>query len=207
MWHRPRKPVLHYFTMDHTLLLSGIAKHISLEKEEEAYFVSLLHQKKVRKKQLLLEEGEINSKLNYVTEGCLRSYAVDKNGFEHVLQFAPPGWWIADMHSILTQKPARLNIDAIEDSEIIFMLKPDFDALLLRMPKFEHYFRILAQNALATYQYRQIDHLSLSAMERYANFCQLYPSLIRSLPQKQVASYIGVTPEFLSKMLNTMIIK
>jgi CRP-like cAMP-binding protein len=199
--------LLYYFTMDHNLLLSGIAKHIDLQKEEEEYFVSLLHQKRVKKKQLLLEEGEVNSKLSYVTEGCLRSYAVDKNGFEHVLQFAPPGWWIVDMHSMLEQKPARLNIDAIEDSEIIFMFKPDFDTLILQVPKFEHYFRILAQNALATYQYRQIDHLSLSAMERYINFCKIYPSLIRSLPQKQVASYIGVTPEFLSKMLNTTIIR
>lgn len=193
--------------MDHTLLLSAIAKHVSLEKEEEEYVVSLLHSKKVKKKQFLLEEGEVNSKIIYVTEGCLRSYAVDKNGFDHVLQFAPPEWWIVDMYSAITQQPARLNIDAVEDSRLVFILKPDFDALLLKIPKLERYFRILGQNALATYQYRQIDHLSLSAIERYANFCQTYPSLIRTLPQKQVASYIGVTPEFLSKMLNNTIVK
>ncbi|WP_426670840.1 Crp/Fnr family transcriptional regulator [Mucilaginibacter sp. McL0603] len=193
--------------MDHTLLLSAIAKHISLEKEEEEYLIQFLHPKKIKKKQLLLEEGEVNSKLIYVTGGCLRSYAVDKNGFEHVLQFAPPGWWIGDMHSQLEQLPARLNIDAVEDSEIIFILKPDFDALLLKVPKLERYFRILGQNALAAYQYRQIDHLSLPAIERYGNFCKMYPSLIRTLPQKQVASYIGVTPEFLSKMLNNAIVK
>ena len=193
--------------MDYKLLLSGITKYISLEKGEEEYAMSLLHAKKVKKKQLLLEEGEVNSKLIYVTEGCLRSYAVDKNGFDHVLQFAPSGWWIVDMHSIVTQQPARLNIDAVEDSQVIFIPKQDFDVLLLKVPKLERYFRILGQNALATYQYRQIDHLSLSAMERYANFCKTYPSLIRTLPQKQVASYIGVTPEFLSKMLNNTIVK
>jgi CRP-like cAMP-binding protein len=193
--------------MDHTLLLSGIAKYVSLEKGEEEYLVSLMHAKKVKKKQFLLEEGQVNSKIIFVTEGCLRSYAVDKNGFDHVLQFAPSEWWIVDMHSLITQQPARLNIDAVEDSQVIFILRNDFDDLLLKAPKLERYFRILGQNALATYQYRQIDHLSLSAMERYANFCQTYPSLIRTLPQKQVASYIGVTPEFLSKMLNTTIVK
>jgi CRP-like cAMP-binding protein len=166
-----------------------------------------MHAKKVKKKQFLLEEGQVNSKIIFVTEGCLRSYAVDKNGFDHVLQFAPSEWWIVDMHSLITQQPARLNIDAVEDSQVIFILRNDFDDLLLKAPKLERYFRILGQNALATYQYRQIDHLSLSAMERYANFCQTYPSLIRTLPQKQVASYIGVTPEFLSKMLNTTIVK
>lgn len=193
--------------MNHALLLSGIAKHISLEKEEQEYLIQFLHSKKVKKKQFLLEEGEINSRLFYVTDGCLRSYAVDKNGFEHVLQFAPPGWWIGDMHSMLEQQPARLNIDAVEDSEIVFMFKPDFDALLLKIPKLERYFRILGQNAIATYQYRLIDNLSLPAIDRYSNFCKTYPSLIRTLPQKQVASYIGVTPEFLSKMLNNMIVK
>jgi hypothetical protein len=86
-------------------------------------------------------------------------------------------------------------------------MKPDMDALQLKVPKFERFGRILAEKAMATYQHRQIDNVTLSAMERYTNFCQLYPSLIRTLPQKQVASYIGVTPEFLSKMLNTVVMK
>jgi CRP-like cAMP-binding protein len=195
----PRKNVL---PMDQSLLFSAITRHAVLEKEEEEYLRGLLHFKKIRKRQLVLEQGETQSKLIYVTGGCLRSYSVDKNGFEHVLQFAPPGWWIADMLSLAGQQPARLNIDAIEDSEIQWINKPDFDTLMLKIPRLERYFRILGQNALATYQYRLIDHLSLPAIERYGNFCKTYPSLIRTLPQKQVASYIGVTPEFLSKMLN-----
>jgi hypothetical protein len=124
-----------------------------------------------------------------------------------VLQFAPPGWWIVDMRSYITGEPARLNIDAIDDSEYIFFNKADFEELNLKVPKFERFNRILGQNAIATYQHRQIDNAIFAAMERYANFCQLYPSLIKTLPQKQVASYIGVTPEFLSKMLNTTIVK
>jgi CRP-like cAMP-binding protein len=155
----------------------------------------------------VLEEGEVNNRVTFVTSGCLRSYAVDKNGGEHVLQFAPAGWWIVDMRSLLNQEPARLNIDAIEETEIFFIYKNDMDALREKVPAFERFGRILAEKAMATYQHRQIDNMILNAMERYTNFCQLYPSLIVSLPQKQVASYIGVTPEFLSKMLNTVIMK
>jgi CRP-like cAMP-binding protein len=175
--------------MDHSLLLSNIAKHVALDKAEEEYLTSLLHYKKAKRKQFVLEEGDVSSKIIFVTSGCLRSYAVDKNGTEYVLQFAPAGWWIVDMRSYITGEPARLNIDAI------------------KVPKFERFNRILGQNAIATYQHRQIDNAIFAAMERYANFCQLYPSLIKTLPQKQVASYIGVTPEFLSKMLNTQIVK
>ncbi|MBK0378746.1 Crp/Fnr family transcriptional regulator [Mucilaginibacter segetis] len=193
--------------MDYSLILSNITKHINLYKEEEEYFISLLHYKRVKKRQYLLEEGEVNTKLTFVTQGCLRSYAVDKNGGEHVLQFAPPNWWIVDMRSFIKQEPARLNIDAIEDSEVIYIMKTDMDELQIQVPKFERFGRILAQNAMASYQHRQIDNVTLSAIERYTSFCHLYPSLILTLPQKQVASYIGVTPEFLSKMLNTVVIK
>lgn len=193
--------------MNHNLLLSNIAKYVTLNSEEEQQLVSLFHYKKVRRRQFVLEEGDISSKSFFVISGCLRSYAVDKNGTEHVLQFAPPGWWITDMRSYVNNEPARLNIDAIEDSEYLYIHKNDFEELNLRVPKFEHFNRIIGQNAIATYQHRQIDNATLSAMERYANFCYLYPPLIKTLPQKQIASYIGVTPEFLSKMLNTTIIK
>ncbi|RWY49973.1 Crp/Fnr family transcriptional regulator [Mucilaginibacter gilvus] len=193
--------------MDYAPILNNIAKYVTLTEEEEIYFTSFLHYKKVKRKQYLLEAGDVNTKISFVTNGCLRSYAVDKNGGEHVLQFAPPGWWIVDMRSMLTHEPARLNIDAIEETELFYILKADLDALQLKYPKFERFGRMLAENAMATYQHRQIDNMILNAIERYSNFCTLYPSLILSLPQKQVASYIGVTPEFLSKMLNTVVIK
>ncbi|OOQ59947.1 Crp/Fnr family transcriptional regulator [Mucilaginibacter pedocola] len=192
--------------MEYTPILNNIAKYVTLTEEEEIYFTSFLHYKKVKRKQYLLEAGDINTKISFVFNGCLRSYAVDKNGTEHVLQFAPVGWWIVDMRSMLTREPARLNIDAIEETELFYILKPDMDALQQKYPKFERFSRMLAENAMATYQHRQIDNMILSAKERYLNFCTLYPSLILSLPQKQVASYIGVTPEFLSKMLNTVVL-
>ncbi|MFD0794253.1 Crp/Fnr family transcriptional regulator [Mucilaginibacter litoreus] len=193
--------------MEHQLLLDNIAKHVALTEEEQQQLKSRFHYKKVKRKQFLLEAGDVSTRSIFVISGCLRSYAVDKNGTEHVLQFAPSGWWITDMRSLLSGEPARLSIDAIEESEILFISRNDFEELNALIPKFEHFNRVIAQNAIATYQHRQIDNSILSAMERYGNFCELYPSLIRSLPQKQVASYIGVTPEFLSKMLNTTLVK
>lgn len=187
--------------MKETLLLQHIAMHISLTAEEEAYFISILQYRKIKKKHFLYQEGEVNRSRAFVVEGCLRSYSVDRNGFEHVLQFAPPGWWIGDMQSMIKQEPGTLYIDAIDDSEVILLLKTDVEKIYTAIPKFERFFRILAENALAAYQHRLIGSLSLPAKERYENFCRLYPSLIQCLPQKQVASYIGVTPEFLSKML------
>ena len=187
--------------MDASLLLQHISKHITLTPEEERYFISLLHNRKIKKRQFLTQEGDITKGPAFVTEGIMRSYSLDKNGFEHVIQFAPPGWWIGDMNSMVRQQPGTLYCDALEDSEVLWLWKSDLDKLYGAVPIFERLFRILAENAIGTYQARLINILSLPAKERYANFCQQYPSLINCLPQKQIASYIGVTPEFLSKML------
>lgn len=188
--------------MTKDLLLSSIAKHVHISVEEEGLIISMLKNKKLRRKQFLLQEGDIQQYAVFVTAGCLRSYSIDKSGFEHILQFAPPGWWIGDMRSYILQQPGTLYIDAVDDSEMLMLLKSDLDQLYISIPKLERFFRIIAENALATYQHRLLDNLGLSALERYNNFCRLYPSLIQCLPQKQVASYIGVTPEFLSRMLN-----
>ena len=193
--------------MKHELLLQHIAKHIKLSSPEEDQLVALLKTKKLRRRQFLLREGDIQQHAVFVLEGCLRSYSIDKNGFEHILQFAPPGWWIGDMYSFIKKQPGTLYIDAVDNSEMLLLGKDDLEQLYADIPKLERFFRIIAENALAAYQHRLVDNLSLSAKERYANFCQLYPSLIECLPQKLVAAYIGVTPEFLSKMLNQSPIK
>ena len=188
--------------MNYSLLLKSIAKQVNLTGEEEQHLVSVLGFKKVKKKRFLFQEGDVTKQAIFVTNGCLRSYSIDKNGFEHILQFAPAGWWIGDMRSMITQEPGTLYIDGVEDSEIILIQKNDLDNLYTAIPKLERFFRILAEHSLATYQHRLIDNLSLSALERYNNFCKRYPSLVENLSQKQVAAYIGVTPEFLSKMLS-----
>jgi len=135
-----------------------------------------------------------------VLSGCLRGYTVDSNGFEHVLSFAPADWWMGDMYSLTTQKPGNLYVEALEDTEVLLLPKISQDKLFEQIPQLERYFRILAEKSLVAYQQRMVDGLSLNAAERYKRFCNRYPTLIFHLPQKQIAAYIGVTPEFFSKM-------
>jgi len=189
--------------MDATLLLQSIARHINLTAEEEAHFSSILRYRAIKKKQFLTHEGETSRGPAFVITGLLRSYSIDNNGNEHVIQFAPPGWWVGDIGSMIHQRPSILSVDALEDSEVLYITEADVEDLYERIPKFERFWRILTQNALAAHQSRLVSILSMPAKDRYAEFCRLYPSLIDCLPQKQIASYIGVTPEFLSKMLNT----
>lgn len=186
--------------MNHSLILESILKHIPLDKKEETYFVSLLNEKKLKKKQFLVHENEFNTFSTFVVKGCLRSYSVDRNGFEHIIQFAPPGWWIADMASVLSNQPGKLNIDALEDSEMLLLNRKDQLTLFEKVPKFERFFRIITENSIAANSHRLIDYMGLSAQERYFTFCNRYPMLMKTLPQKQIAAYIGVTPEFLSKI-------
>jgi CRP-like cAMP-binding protein len=186
--------------MSFDLILKNIARHIDLDEEERTFFTSLLHAKQIKRKQFLLLEGEISKDSIFVTQGCLRGYTVDKNGFEHVLSFAPPNWWIADMYSLLTQNPANLNIEALVDTDVLTLSQKDQERLYLRVPKFERFFRIIIEKSLVSNQQRLIDNFSLTAEERYLNFCKRYPGLIETVPLKQIASFIGITPEFLSKL-------
>lgn len=191
--------------MNSSHIIRNIEQHISLDEEEKVKFLSMLSSKKVRFRQYLLEEGDICHQSFFVNTGCLRAFSVDKNGVEHVLSFAPEGWWIADLYSLISQKPGNLFIEALKESEVLILTKDNQLKLYQDIPKFERLFRILAENALVASQQRLNDNLSLSAEERYENFCKKYPTLINTLPQKQIASYIGVTPEFFSKMKNRML--
>jgi CRP-like cAMP-binding protein len=186
--------------MNKAIILEGVNKHITLTKKEEDYFVSFLQEKKLKKKQFLVHENEFNKYTAFVNKGCLRSYSIDRNGFEHIIQFAPPGWWIADIASVISNQPGKLNIDALEDSEILLLSREDQLNIFEKVPKFERFFRIITENSIAANSHRLIDYMGLTAQERYFTFCNRYPMLMQSLPQKQIASYIGVTPEFLSKV-------
>jgi CRP-like cAMP-binding protein len=190
-----------------SLILNNLAKHIHLTREEQEIFSNYLQQKKIKRKQFLLTDGDICKHSIFVAAGCLRGYTVDKSGIEHVLNFAPPDWWIADMYSLLSQKPGILNIEALEDTDVLLLSKTNQEKLYLQIPKFEHFFRIIVENSLVASQQRLIDGLSLTAEERYNNFCKRYPTLIDHLPKKQIASYIGVTPEFFSRMRSEMVRK
>ena len=189
------------------LILNNISGYIHIDEKDKAFFVSLLKPMKLKRRQMLLKEGEICRFSSFVTQGCLRGFSVDENGFEHVLNFAPANWWIADMYSLITQKPGVLNIEALENTEILTLSKVSQEELYVKVPVFERFFRIITENSLVTYQQRLIDNLSLTAEERYNNFCRRYPTLITYLPSKQIAAYIGVTPEFFSKMRHQMLKK
>lgn len=186
--------------METSLILKNVSKHIDLQTNEASLFISLLKEKQVKRKQHLLREHEVSYHSIFVNTGCLRGYSLDKNGYEHILQFAPPGWWIADMYSMLTLLPGELFIEALEDTEVLLLHIEDRERLMREVPKFERFFRIIIENSLITFRQRLLENLGLPARERYLLFCKRYPTLIECLPQKQIAAYIGVTPEFLSKM-------
>jgi CRP-like cAMP-binding protein len=186
--------------MHRSLIVEHTQKIIQLSDLEQDYFYALLQEKTRLRKEFFLREGALCEDSAFVLSGCLRAYSVDENGVEHILQFAPQNWWITDMFSLLSGKPALLNIDALEDSKILILSKSNQELLYEKVPKFERYFRILIQNSTVASRQRVLDNLELSAKERFAKFCKTYPSLINSLPQKQIAAYIGVTPEFMSKM-------
>lgn len=187
-----------------TLILDNVGKHVNLTPAEKEIFTHMLQPKQLKRKQHWVAYGDICRHSAFVISGCLRGYTVDNNGYEHVLSFAPRDWWMADMYSLLSHQPGNLNIEALEDTEMLLLPKSSQEELYQQVPKFERVFRILAEKSLVAYQQRLIDNLSLPAAERYDRFCKRYPTLIHHLPQKQIASYIGVTPEFFSKMRKGM---
>jgi CRP-like cAMP-binding protein len=186
--------------METTLILKNVAKHITLTEEEIKTFLSLLEYKSMKRKKLYLREGEVCKYSGFVSEGALKSFTVDEDGKEHILSFATPGWWISDMYSLISQKPAVLNIEAIADAEVLLLSRENQQRLFEAVPKFERFFRILVENSLVASQQRLIDNLSSSAQERYLHFIQKYPTIPTCVPQHNIASYLGITPEFLSKI-------
>jgi len=158
--------------MDFTLLFHNFAKHIPLTKTEEKLITSLLEFKVIKPKDFLVQQGEISKHSAFVLNGCLRGYTIDSNGIEHVLSFAPKDWWIADMYSLLSQKPGNLNIEAMVDTEVALISKTNQEKLYEKVPKLERFFRIIIEKSLVAYQQRLNDNLSLTANERYMKFAK-----------------------------------
>jgi CRP-like cAMP-binding protein len=177
-----------------------VLRHVSLSEEQAATFISFLRNKKIKKKEVLLHAGAIAKDAAFVVSGCFRSFQFDENGNEVILQFAPENWWITDNYSFISQQPNRISIDCIESGEIFLLSREDQKKLFDVAPPFERYFRIISENALVAHQQLVMDNLGLTAQERYEKFCRRYPTLVDKIAQKHIASYIGVTPEFLSKM-------
>ena len=183
--------------MNNSLILKNISKHIHLNEEETEYFKSILQVKKLKKKELLIQPGMVSTCENFINLGCMRVYTVDEKGFEHNIYFAVEDWWIGDFYSFITGLPANCYIEALEDTELIQIYKPDLEALYQKVPKFERFFRILIQRAFISQQERINQNLSFTAEQKYLYFINKYPHLEQRLTQKMISSYLGITPEFL----------
>lgn len=190
--------------MSYDPLIKYIEDYISLSEKEAEILKSLTRIKKIRKRQFVVEQGEVCRYENYVVEGCLRCYHLDEEGQEHIVQFAVEDWWIADLQSFLTQAPANFSVDAIEPSILIQFRYNDLQKLYEKIPKLNQFFRLIIQNAFVASQKRIVASYSKDAGKRYIEFRNRYPNIEKRVPNYMVASYLGITPEFLSKIRRRM---
>ncbi|MEO7489903.1 MAG: Crp/Fnr family transcriptional regulator, partial [Ferruginibacter sp.] len=179
-------------------------KKIPLTREEELQVKRYLTPKKLRKKQYLLQEGDICKSIAFIEKGALKAYSIDESGNERIIQFGMEGWVISDLYSFITGEPATYNIDAIEDAELVLIGKQAHEELLQQLPKYETFTRLNITGAYIAMQKRLTSILSSSLEERYANFIALYPDIVQRVPQHMIASYMGLTPETLSRVRQKM---
>jgi CRP-like cAMP-binding protein len=185
-------------------LFKNIQQKISITEKEEELCRSLFIPKKFRKRQYLLQQGDVSKYTAFVEKGLLRSFIIDDKGAEVIMQFAPEGWWIGDMYSSITGEPAENNIDAIEDTETLLLTPQAHDQLLQQAPVFERFFRLQLQNSFIALQRRLKSNITQTAEEKYKNFVRLYPNIVQRVPQHNIASYLGITPESLSRIRKQM---
>ncbi|KIC62931.1 Crp/Fnr family transcriptional regulator [Chryseobacterium taiwanense] len=181
-------------------LLSHIQNKVDVTEAQKKELQSFFTFKKLRKKQYLLQEGEICKCLSFVSKGLLKSYFMDEKGNEHINMFAFEGWWISDFNSFINQEKSVLNIDAIEETELLMITREEYENLMLTIPVMDRYFRILYQNSLVTKDYRLIVSNSFTAEEKYTQFAQKNPEVIRRVPHNLIASFLGLAPETVSRI-------
>jgi len=186
------------------LFFQKLNEKITFTQEEQTIIKTYLTPKKIRKKQYFLQEGDVCKMIAFVEKGVLRQYSIGEKGAEHIIQFALEGWTISDLYSFLTGEPATYNIDALEDSELVLISKTANEELLKKVPKYETYTRLQLTGAYLAMQKRLTSIISLSLEERYANFTSVYPNIIQRVPQRMIASYMGLTPETLSRVRRKM---
>ncbi|MGO4821500.1 MULTISPECIES: Crp/Fnr family transcriptional regulator [unclassified Flavobacterium] len=189
------------------VFFSHILKKVSLTENDKENIKTYFIAKKLRKKNFLLEEGEVCKYLSFVEKGLLKSYNIDQKGVEHINMFASEGWWIADICSFFSAEKAVLNIDALEDAELLMISLQDFEKMTLEVPIMDRYFRILFQNSLFTKEKRLMSAITHTAEEKYILITQNNPELIQRVPQHLIASYLGITPETLSRIKKNILIK
>jgi len=184
----------------HTKLFSHIRRFVPLSTEDEAVIIKYVRFEKIKNKDFLLKTGQVCHSTYFVVDGCLRMYLVADRGIEQILQFAISDWWISDYTSFESQLPSQFSIQALEDSEIIILDKKNQEALLIMVPQLERYFRLILQRAYSATLMRIHFIYNLSGEERYRGFAGSFPDFVQRIPQYMLASYLGFTPEFLSKV-------
>ena len=180
-------------------LFKSISEKVLLTEEEFEICKTLFVPKKLRKRQFLLQKGDVCKYTAFVEKGILRSYTTDEKGNDHILQFALEGWWMADLYSFLTHEPSLYDMDALEDCELLLITQPSWDLLLEKVPALERYFRLLIQNNLIATQRRLMGAMSETAEEKYTKLVKSFPDCIQRVPQHMIASYLGITRETLSR--------
>lgn len=180
---------------------NSISRYVSFSKEELDTFNSLLEYRKVPKKTIMLHEGEVCNFEAFVVKGCVRKYFIDQNGFEVILQFAIENAWVSDISfSIYETQPSKIFIETMEDCEFLIFTPDTKEDLFTKEPRFERAFRILLQRHLTATQNRLFHTISRTALEKYVEFLELYPTLPQRVAQHYIASYLGISAEFLSKV-------
>lgn len=186
--------------MENVILINYFNSILPLNKEEINLIERIIEIKKLRRRQYLSQSGDIVTHMNFVVEGALKMYYVDQEGKEHNLQFAVENHWINDIKSMHKEEPSRLEIEALETTTVIRLSLDNLKVLFVEHPKFNRIFRVLIENAYMNLQDRVLDNISSSAETRYINFMEKYPYLLQRISNVQIASYLGITPEFLSKI-------
>ncbi len=189
------------------LLRSNIDKRVKISQEEWEGIMSVMKPKQLKKRECLLRAGEICEYNAFIVKGCLRTFFTDEKDHEHIFQIGFEDWWSSDLMSFVTGEPANYSIEALEDSELLVMHQSDYEPLLQKFPRFERFFRLLMQNAYVAAQRRTIDSMSRNAETRYLDLIKKYPFLELRVAQHHIASYLGITPEALSRIKRGIIEK
>jgi CRP-like cAMP-binding protein len=187
-----------------SVFIKYIRDRVSISDKELDAIIAVSAIKKLRRKQYLLQEGDVWKLIAFVVKGCLRTYTVDKRGVEHINSFSIENWWAGDRESLLTGKPSIYNIDAIEDSEILLIAHDNYDMLCKEIPAFNQMVADIHNRSFIAAQKRIHVAISYTAEEKYANFVETYPLLVNRIPLHMIASYLGITPETLSRMRKTV---
>ncbi|MBL7809331.1 MAG: Crp/Fnr family transcriptional regulator [Saprospiraceae bacterium] len=181
-------------------LIDHFQQYLPLNDEEKELIITRARPRKIRRRQMILQEGFVCKHYSFVLEGCFRMFAVDQKGVEHNVEFVAENGWISDIGSFHAQKPSQLFIEAIEASEIIQIEQQDLYHLYINIPKLDRIFKVIIENKFIELQNRMLQNISATAQQRYLHFLAQYQHLATRLPNTQIASYLGITPEFLSKI-------